>query len=277
MIDEAPSVLCLLPMPKTGGSSLTYSLKWSPDHVYVQLPLSSVAPDACECGAESGCVDHRDRQRIDSWNSEHLVARPLVVKLHHESYDAVEWVLGPARQDSAHRRVALPVRERRARLRSMFTDYWTQVSIAAGLLTDDMPSSAHRMREFQRYSADSLHYRRADGSIDGVAWFSSFQRHGAGLPFFLDEVFGGDVGRLERELDVGRLRLVSTSGLDAYIEECTGRPALAAKRVSRTDRDPAVAAALADAAHLIEELAERDAPFDRFIADHLGEPDFFVE
>lgn len=41
--------------------------------------------------------------------------------------------------------------------------------------------------------------------------------------------------------------------------------------------DPAVEAALDDAADLIEELARRDAPFDRIIADHLGEPDFFVE
>jgi hypothetical protein len=41
--------------------------------------------------------------------------------------------------------------------------------------------------------------------------------------------------------------------------------------------DPAVEAALYDASDLIEELARRDAPFDRIIADHLGEPDFFVE
>jgi hypothetical protein len=95
--------------------------------------------------------------------------------------------------------------------------------------------------------------------------------------FSLDEVFGGDVTRMQRELESGSLIALQTSKIDEFIEGISGLPAPPRIRLSRTAHDPAVEAALDDAADLIEDLARRDAPFDRAIAEHLGDVDFFVE
>jgi len=262
-------------MPKTAGNTLSASLSASPEHALMHLPLSIVSRTSCSCRATTECVDHRNRQRIESWATSWRADRPLVVMFPHEAYDAIDWVRDAAGDESLP--VVLAVRPRRHRLRSMFTDYWTQVAIASGRLVDDLPPSGHRARHLDIYSADAVHYQETDGTIDGVSWFTSFQRHGAGLPFFLDEAFGGDVSRLGRELDAGRLQLVTTSRLGSFVEEFTGQPIAPSRRISRVGQDPAIAAALADASHVIDELAERDAPFDRLIADRLGEPDFYVD
>jgi hypothetical protein len=201
---------------------------------------------------------------------------PLMVKFGHESYRAVDWVRKNAGRNSDPLLTVLAVRPRRDRLRSMYRDYWTQAAIASGSYSDGFRLSPHRQRALAKYADDAAHYRDADGSIDGVAWFQSFSRYGPGVVFYLDEVFAGDTKKLQHELSTGALRLVSTKDLDAFIEEITSRPTPPQKRTAMKG-DPAVEAALDDAADLIEELARRDAPFDRIIADHLGEPDFFVE
>jgi hypothetical protein len=125
----------------------------------------------------------------------------------------------------------------------MFSDYWTQVATAKGELEDDMPLSLHRQRLVNKYFQDALHYRKTDGSIDSVAWFQAFSRYGPGVVFSLDEVFGGDVTRLQRELESGALIALPTSKIDDFIEGISGLPAPQRFRVSRTSHDPADQAA----------------------------------
>jgi len=158
----------------------------------------------------------------------------------------------------------------------MFGDYWTHAAIASGILPNPI-LTPHRRRAIARYATDSVHYRTAEGPIDGVGWFRSFARYGPGVVFSLDEAFDGDPARLQRELDSGALRLVPTSSMDAFITEFTGLVSSPRRRTSLLAKDPAVEAALADAADLIDELAVRDARFDRVIADHLGDPGFYVD
>jgi len=275
-IDGAPSTTLLLHMPKTGGSSLALALRTSPFITAEFLPLNSVPRNACECGVTSWCVDHHRRAAIRARGDDPTSDRPLVVKFSHESYGAADWVRQTARRDGLSLPVVLPVRPRHARLRSAFTDYWTQIALATGQLTDRTPTP-HVRRVLAMLKADSVHYRTAEGPIDGVGWFRSFARYGPGVVFSLDEAFDGDPARLQRELDSGALRLVPTSSMDAFITEFTGLVSSPRRRTSLLAKDPAVEAALADAADLIDELAVRDARFDRVIADHLGDPGFYVD
>ncbi|MBU3701564.1 MAG: hypothetical protein FGM58_05910 [Acidimicrobiia bacterium] len=274
-IDRAPETMLMVHLPKTGGTSLADALSRSPDHAVLRLPLSTVSPFMCECGAPSDCTDHAKRAAIMSWRSSRRIARPLVVKFNHETYGAVDWVRRAAGDESLP--VLMAVRPRRDRLRSVFTDYWTRVAVGTGRVAFEAPPNPHLLRTGRRYTIDAMNYGDLTSGIDGVPWWSAFGRYGPGVPFFMDEVFAGDVGRLERELESGRLRLVTTARLDQFLGEFLGSPAASRRRVSRTAHEPTVVAALADAAHLVDELAERDASFDRFIADHLGEPDFYVD
>jgi len=276
-VEEASSASVFLHMPKTGGTSLQSALLGSPSIRFLVLPLSTVSSSGCQCGAKGQCNDHGMRAVLGEPTQEGQSNRPVVIKLNHESYRAVDWVRKAAGRGSVPPTTLLAVRPRRDRLRSVFRDYWTQVGIASGKFSEEKELTPHRVRVVANYARDSLYYLGADGSIDGVAWFSAFREHGTGVAFSLDEVFDGDVVRMQRELDTGALRLVPTKNVGIFIEELTGMPAAPRKRVSKVVGDPAVEAALDDAADLIEELARRDAPFDRVIADHLGDPDFYVE
>lgn len=276
-IRESPSATLILHMPKTGGSTLNRFVGQSPSLGYLALPLSDVPRGACECGATSACTDHRKRAAIRTGDHGRSSDLPLMVKFNHESYGAVDWVRSATRMRAESLPVLLMVRPRRVRLKSMFTDYWTQVATGMGELDDYGSTTPHRQRQLKKYLDDAPHYRVADGSIDGMAWFESFSRYGPGVVFSLDEVFGGDVTRMQRELESGSLIALQTSKIDEFIGGISGLPAPPRIRLSRTAHDPAVEAALDDAADLIEDLARRDAPFDRAIAEHLGDVDFFVE
>lgn len=278
LIKAAPSSTLILHMPKTGGSSLQRFVRESPSFQYLVLPMSNLPRDVCECGATSPCADQERREAIRSSATREVSNQQMLLQLTHENYGAVDWVRSATRMTSESLPVLVLVRPRRVRLRSMFTDYWTQVATAMGELDDDHKSpKSHRKRQLKKYVEDAVHYRKVDGSIDGVAWFTSFARYGPGVVFSLDEVFGGDATRLQRELESGALIALPTSKIDEFIEGISGLPAPPRIRISRTGHDPAVEAALDDAADLIEELARRDARFDQVIADHLGDPDFYVE
>lgn len=285
-IEESPSTTLILHMPKTGGSTLFYAVRRAaedrprsgvtPSLRLLTLPLSSISPDCCECGLTSGCIDHSFRSKFTSHDVVPSRNLPLVVKFNHESYKAVDWVRKEVGMRAAPFPVVLVVRPRRDRLRSMFRDYWTQVAIASGSHSEEKSLSPHRQRVLAGYADDAVHYRDANGSIDGVAWFRSFRRHGPGVVFYLDEVFGGDTKRLKRELTSGALKVIPTKDLDFFVEQFTNRPAPTRRREALRG-DPAVEAALDDASDLIEDLALRDAAFDRVIAESLGDPEFFVE
>lgn len=273
----ATSTTLFLHMPKTGGSSIQNALLNSPSIRFLVLPISTVPPDRCQCGASEKCNDHEMRAQLWSSESEEQSERRVVVKLNHESYRAVDWVRNAASRSTVQRPTLLVVRPRRDRLRSMFRDYWTQVGIASGKFIDEKEVTPHRQMVLSNYLSDSRWYLGADGSIDGVAWFNAFKEHGPGVVFSLDEVFGGDTSRLRQELDSGALRLIQTKNVGDFIEEFTGLSAAPRRRESKVFGDPAVEAALDGASDLIDDLARRDAAFDQVIAEHLGEPDFFVE
>ena len=133
------------------------------------------------------------------------------------------------------------------------------------------PVEPHRRPVLSGYRADAVHYRRPDGAIDGRAWFTAFAAHGSGIPFFLDEVFGTP-RRLRRLLDRGALTVIPTTGIDALMAERGF--ANVRERVSTNRDDPAVRDALAASEDLVDDLARRDAAFDRVLADHLGDPTF---
>lgn len=269
----APRVEIFLHLPKTGGSSITKAAETTPSIRCMNLPASWVAPTMCECGGP-GCRDAERRRRIIWWRTETRQVDRLIVRFGHEPWTVIDWYRRVTEGGQPVSRILLGARPARRRIESMFADYWTQVGVAEDRMPSDRPLTAHRGRLLTQYRNDAVHYRRSDGSIDGRAWFRAFAEHGGGVPFFLTEVFDGSLDRFRSELDSGVLQLVRTSDVGRFVTELTGDEASEPVRRSRSDLDPAIAPALAEASDLIDDLARRDAAFDTVIAERLADETF---
>jgi len=258
LVAAADDTVFFLHLPKTGGSSLTRALHSDPQHLLVLTGLSYRA----------AANRRSDRRHLATADPALGAGRTLVLKLGHESYDAVEWL----ERRSGPRPLAswTIVRPARTRIESMFTDYWMRVAEAEAVARG-APVAPERRTVLDGYRADAVHYRRPDGFIDGRAWFTAFTIHGGGIPFSLAEVFGTP-DHLHRLLDRGTLTVIPTSGIDAF-SAARGLDG-ARRRVSTNRDDPAVRDALVASEDLIDELARRDAAFDRVLADHLDDPTF---
>ena len=266
--------LIFLHIQKVGGTTLVRNLRADPNWLQLYLPGASTTR-SCACGS-ADCPTTRGTTDLAGHPDETLANLSISLRAIHEDYSTVSRL-----RDAVHAAggivtepITMLVRPVRERLTSIFTDYWTQVAEAERAADDRSALTWHEARTLGGYLQDSIHYRDADGRIDGVGWYRAFAEHGSGAPFFLDQVFDGSPQRLEEEARAGRLRLIPTSGLDAFQEELMGAGARTRHRVSRAAEAGAVSAALSDAAPLIDQLATRDARYDALVAELLDDPSF---
>lgn len=241
--------------PKTGGSTFAQTLTSHPDWMSVNLTALWRTDKPCTCG--TGC---RHAPRPTPLNVDDFTARPsLLISAGHVTYEPVNWIRDEIRSRGGRvDATVMTVRPIRNRLTSMFRDYWTQVRIAAEHAAKQVQLSAHRAVVVQQYADDSRHYLRDNNSIDGRAWFRAFAEHGTGgAPFFMSDFFS-DPAQAREAIESGNLTLFPTASLDALLTDICGVAPPRRSRVSSPAHPEAVAAALSDAADLIEDLARRD-------------------
>lgn len=244
--------------PKTGGSTFQGALRTSPGWDGIEFPSLWRTTNPCSCSA--GCRD-APRPPLSAADLPES-GGSLLLGVHHVTYAEVCWLRETLAQHGGRVDVTfMTVRPTRQRLVSIFRDYWTEVRIAEEYAQGAPAASPHRATVVRSYAADSRHYLRPDGSIDGTSWFRAFSVHGSGSPFFMREVFD-DPQTVRDEIDTGRLTLVPSSQIDAVLTDLTGSPPKHRVRVSAPIHPEAVAAALDDASDLIDELARRDDEYE---------------
>lgn len=260
---DATRSLAFLHLPKTGGTSAGVAIATAPGWQWIALPTAAREDPA---GAAL-------RARLERRGS--TAPHSVAVGLPHETYDAIRWLDSALRACGASfEQTWMPVRPVRARLASAFADYWTQVARARAHADGTAELDPTWAAVTQGYLEDSRHYRSGDGPINGRAWFRSFGCNGPGVPFFLSEVFGGGPESMLDEVRSGRLRITATAGIDERVRELTGLAPATRRRVSDAAADPAVRDAIAAASREIDQLASRDAGFDRAIAALLDDDSF---
>jgi hypothetical protein len=258
--------MAFLHLPKTGGTSTKHGITSAPDWNFFALP-PAVTP---EYGVPSLL-----RPRIRRQTAARKSPTSLGIGLPHETYDAIRWLDSVLQErGSSFDLTVMLVRPVRLRIASAFADYWTQVARARAHADGTNELDEHWASITQRYLADSRHYRRDTGPINGRSWFRSFAVHGPGIPFFLSDVFAEGPRSMLEEVESGRLRIIPTSSIDQFVQELTGRAPTQRRRVSSAASDPAVLAALAESAAEIDLLAARDAAFDNVLADLLDDDSF---
>ena len=272
---RVPVTRVILHLPKTGGSSLGKAYPDGPGWRRVDMPPGGVPRGTCSCGTVR-CAEFEDFEfTAPDFHLADGLDRGLAIHLGHEHYAAATW-LRDAILASGGRMVEvhLLARPARARLASIFTDYWTMVRTAQRAQSGLMEVSPHVAITSAGYLKDSAHYIDADGRINGDAWFRAFAQYGAGVPFFMTTVFDANVDALKSDARTGRLTITPTSRLDQQLADILGQAPRKRARVSDVSDMPAVADALASARPHIDELARRDAAFDRALATLLRDRSF---
>lgn len=266
---QAPRAVAYLHLPKTGGSSIHRNISSTSGWSKFRLPLSFRDPKVCVCGGKD-CRLHRDDHVVTQ--SDNSANDSFFLKFGHERYTPVRWILDEIARAGVAFELVTSVRPVRQRLVSMFTDYWTQVFTAERYHSGEIDLTTHRLNVVSRYLRDSAHYR--DGRvIDGKAWFRAFRVYGAGVPFLLSEVFDGSTSLFRDALESGALRVIPSSQLDEFLFELTGRETFRRSRVS-VSLSTSLRNALEEASSLIDEIVDKEAPYDHIIAEHLGNPNF---
>jgi hypothetical protein len=255
---SAPVVAYLHP-PKTGGSSLIAAIDHSSLWNLVSLNASykESAPIHRNLFLEGAFVSGGD-EPVDT--------RPVgtFFKFSHEKFDAVRW-LWNAFDDAGVRLdcTCMSVRPIRQRLVSMFKDYWTQVYRFESGLLDDPGIPEWKKEIIYGYVADSRYYRDRNGNIAGRKWFEAFAEYGGGVPFFLDEIFEGDVDRFADCAASGKLKLLPSATIDDFIRDITEFRHLARARVSITNNIMNTDDEIEKSSDLIDALCQRDREFER--------------
>ncbi|MEI8000184.1 MAG: hypothetical protein WCI50_02440 [Actinomycetes bacterium] len=260
----ADRVIAFLHLPKTAGTSFRRAFAASDRWRCAELHPSYLAHDACDCGRWSPdeCDRHRLRREITERHPESCRGRSLLVALGHESVDALDWLRSAlADRGVTVEREYLTVRPATARITSMVTDFWTSPA-------DDADADAEALRH--RWARDAEQYLHR-GRPDVRAWLETFAIHGAGQPFWLDEIFAGSSGSLRERVATGTLELVRTADVDRVVFDLAG---VEAPRARVGAPSPDVVAELTRHASLVRDLAARDAAFDRVIADLTGDDAF---
>ncbi len=276
-------IVFFLHTPKTGGSSVVSSVRRNGLVPAISLPeLSKPKAETCRCGAtDCGHQQVRTRQLINFAIKPEQTGFPIYLFTgNHTNFANAERIMNSLKATGSLSYLTT-VRPARQRIISVFRDYWTQVDTITKLMSqenlqlpdiDGNPSAPHVRAVREGYLEDSKHYIDDNGVINGRAWFSAFGEHGAGVPFYLSEVFNDDPKRFRKLVKSGTLRVVATRDVDSLTKELTGevRP----RKRKSIDRNPAVEQAIIDASDIIDELALRDAEFDRFLARYLHRPEF---
>jgi hypothetical protein len=266
--------------PKSGGTSVSKSLFDSPHANGAWLnALKRDESGVCSCG-DLNCEGPRGGS-FDPFEMEAAAElgerRQTRLFVGHKNYSFIKMVTDALGTTDKRGSVFATARPARQRLVSVFRDYWTQVESFRGnapvnrnLNSDACPKTENAVG--LGYLNDSKHYEDEKGNIDGVGWFSAFQVHGPGVPFFWDDFFEGDFPLFRRLIRSKRLRVIDIKHLDAFVEEVTG--SLQPRSRMSLPINPAVQKALEDASDAIDSLALRDAKFDAFLARQLKNPDF---
>lgn len=271
--------LAYLHLPKTGGSSVGRNLYRSAQWSLVRLPASYIDPTLCACGADR-CVKHLRDEEFAARSSD--PEKNLFVKFGHERYDHVRRFIDAVEgQGGRIDMVLTAVRPARARLESMFRDYWTQVDRDPTIESDhDLGElnpeiqTSHMEKIIDGYRADAVHYLDGEGNVDGRAWFSAFAQHGPGMAFLLCEVFDESVDLFRSAIESGTLKPIPTRTLDSTLTSLIGVDQPVRTRISSPIRPATIERAIADARDLIDEIALRDAEFDTILSEHLDDPSF---
>ncbi len=230
---------------------------WSTLH----LPASYQPGNGCSCGSSKNC--HEKDLQLGLERLGDSGPSRLLIKLRHEKYSLAQELQREMRTlGFPEVRCEMTVRPARARLVSVFTDYWTQVGKAKSPFHRDKFRSRHRARVLTQYRQDSKHYLK-DGTIDGHGFFLAFEEHGPGIPFFLSEIFDSPT-QFENALSDRDIFPVPTRNLDLHLSRLAGEDRVMSNRVSQTP-SPAVTEALRDAHDIIERLASRDDAFDKLL------------
>lgn len=276
----------LVHVPKTAGIALAETSEaagWGLldlDHLIRRRSGCPQCGGTCDVGLRwrPGSIDRR--------------APGLLVTVGHRPLDLGLEAAGLLAAAGAETRIVLMVRDPTERLESMFRYYWRNAMagglerlvrsaghgrrrLAALVVARAAPTrcrrllgATHRSRTDRGYALDGLHYATAgsDGPvIDGRRWLHSFAMNGPGVPYWLDE-FVGTPARLRALREAGRVRVVSTSGLDAFAMSTFGRPSVHAN-VSSDAPHPAVVAALRAIQEDLVRVAARDDAFRILIAE----------
>ena len=296
LADIAPRwrrAMVFIHVPKTAGSALVRTAR-SAGWAVRDLDGFIRAREGCQhCGGSCRPRPVPASGRMAAPGSD------LLVTVGHRSIDdglAVADVLLDAGVPAG---IVLAVRDPRSRLASYFRFFW-RLALAGGVedlvgrgssrirslvlrrmlaLTrgrfgrrgPDSEADRHRQRVDRLHAISGLSYaRRLRGGlvIDAPKWFSDFERYGAGVDYWLDEILG-TAGRARSLRDAGRLEIIRQEGLDQFSRARFGVPALRTN-VSTDAPHAAVGHALASAAEDVARLARRDEPFAGLIAEAGG-------
>lgn len=280
--NSGASFTFFLHLPKTGGSSIAQALVDSRKTVSRGLPdfskpLSELAdPQDPSSVWRSQKMAGFLKTAAEDLRGQHVTLMTQEHTTYANAQNFVARLEAPAPAD-----YLASVRPVRKRLVSAFIDYWTQVDTAQkrerGENVDltffgrNSPEALNQAR-LDQYLADSVHYLDQQGNIDGIGWFRAFNEYGTGVPFLMQEVFGGDVDALKADLKSKKLTVLPSSKIDKWIRKMTGTtmPRLR-KSITPT---PALFIALKNAAPMIDVIAQRDAPFDRVLGAYLRDRSF---
>jgi hypothetical protein len=155
------------------------------------------------------------------------------------------------------------------RLRSVFRDYWTQVSEAERFLEVGEGLSPHRQRVVSGYLKDSRNYRSPNGAIRGRLWFLVFAKFGPGMPFFLRDLFSSPA-ELKEALDNGSIAVLPTEDIDAFTDRFLGVDPSNRGRVSKPGNSDAVEKAFRQARSIVRLLSRRDRKYADIMTRHLA-------
>lgn len=255
-------VFAFLHPPKTGGSTIRIHFRFSAECNFVSLPLSYHPPHNYNEEFKYNIL------RLPKNNKETNLGS--IINIGHEDFDSVYWLRRYLeRNDFSLDTMYITVRPVRERIVSIFRDYWTQVRDFELGGSEDPELTPGSRRALENYYHDSKHYRDAAGKIDGRGWFKTFGEYGGGIEFYMDEIFGGSLKRFKNEILSGALKPVRTGDINPFIRFLTGKSGIEHRRVSDKGGNGAVSAAIAEAGDLIDNLCERDLPYDDFIETYL--------